>query len=417
MNRAELLRSFEYLAFAETKNQICRRLVSIDKKALRFLDDQVYRISTNCRVHIGQATGRWSDLGQCLQRGDWLGLTLDSKKEITSLVLLAPNRNSPAERSVSRETLRQWQLFLATVRSFFSKQKFLEVQTPTLVSCPGTEPFLDVFETQFKKGQKKQNFYLPTSPELHLKKLVAAGYGSVFEIRPCFRNGEISEIHQPEFWMLEWYRPGQNLQAIQKDCAELVTACAKALKVKPPRKKANFSMHELFRKNLNFDLQPSTQAAELLELSKKRGLVMPKNSDFDDAFYFLFLEKIENLLPSQSLTFVRDYPPSQAALARLTKEGWGDRFEMYWKGMEIANAYHELNDPDLQRQRSEDDLEKRKQLGRPPLNLDQDFFRALDSGMPPTAGIALGLERLFLALTNKKSLTEIRLFPMTEESN
>ena len=129
-------------------------------------------------------------------------------------------------------------------------------------------------------------------------------------------------------------------------------------------------------------------------------------------FSLLFLEKIEQQIPTDQLTFLKNYPPSQAALARLTTEGWGDRFEMYWKGMELANAYHELNNPKIQRERSNEDLQKRQHLGRPAVDLDEQFFQSLESGAPPSAGIALGLERLFMALTDRKSLAEIRLFPM-----
>ena len=403
MTRDELLQSFKYPAFSETKNQICRRLISIEKNSIRTLNEKSLRISKQLK---------WEK--DLFRPGDWIALTLNSRREITAVELLAPNQSGSFSLEIPRETLGEWEIFLRAVRQFFTNRDFLEVQTPTLVTCPGTEPFLDVFETDFRQGQRKQKYFLPTSPELHLKKIVAAGYGSVFEMRPCFRNGEVSDHHQPEFWMLEWYRPGHNLEAIKKDCHDLVRACAKALKVKNPLKTRDFSMRDLFKKYLDFDLRPTTQASELRALAEKFKLVMPKNSDFDDAFYFLFLEKIENKLAGSELLFVNNYPPSQAALARLTQEGWGDRFEMYWKGMEIANAYHELNDPKIQRQRSQDDLKKRKHLGRQDLQLDEDFFRALEGGMPPTAGIALGLERLFLALTNKKSLTEIRLFPISE---
>jgi lysyl-tRNA synthetase class 2 len=110
------------------------------------------------------------------------------------------------------------------------------------------------------------------------------------------------------------------------------------------------------------------------------------------------MEKIENQWPKDRLVFVEKYPPYQAALARVGSDGWAERFEAYWQGLELANAFHELNNPVLQRERAEDDLKKKQQLGKKPIELDAEFFAALDYGLPPAAGIALGLERLYMAL-------------------
>ena len=119
------------------------------------------------------------------------------------------------------------------------------------------------------------------------------------------------------------------------------------------------------------------------------------------------MEKIENKWPQDRLVFVEKYPPYQAALARIDKDGWAERFEVYWKGLELANAFHELNNPKIQRERANDDLEKKKQLGKKSVTLDEEFFQSLEYGMPPSAGIALGVERLYMALKNVKSIDSL----------
>ncbi len=126
--------------------------------------------------------------------------------------------------------------------------------------------------------------------------------------------------------------------------------------------------------------------------------------------FLIFMEKIESQLPQDELIFVEKYPPYQAALARLTEDGWGDRFEVYWKGLELANAFHELNDPSIQRRRSEEDLQKKKDLHKEAVSLDEEFFQCLEAGMPPSGGIALGVERLFMALFDIKTIKDLRVF-------
>ena len=308
--------------------------------------------------------------------------------------------------------LPQWMDFLNHVRTFFRGKNLLEVQTPTLVNCPGTEPFLDLFSTELVMGSRRQKFYLPTSPELSLKKLLAQGYSEIFEIKNCFRNGEISERHQPEFYMLEWYRTFCDLSQIQQDISHLFEYLAEVLPNSRYYKKTfqfhKKSMSQLFADHLQFELTPTTSIEELKVLAAKLGLHAQDYNLWDDVFYLIFIEKIEPFLDSTEPLFVEKYPPSQAALARLTDDGWGDRFELYWQGLELANAFHELNDPVLQEQRFNEDLEKKKQTGREVPPLDTDFIKALYQGMPPAAGIALGLERLFMVFYGIADIGEIR---------
>lgn len=336
--------------------------------------------------------------------------------------------------SATLATLELWSDFQFLVRKYFIQKGFVELQTPTLVDCPGTEPFLDPFTTEFQMGRSRRKYFLPTSPELHLKKSLARGMDKVFEIKTCFRNGEISQHHQPEFLMLEWYRAGENLASIQKDCENLFRYLANEFNRKNAKKGnqkifkfQQQSYFDLFKKHTALDLEnllksKTEDASSLMrEVAVKKGLIAaldPKDKsqdhwqDLDDLMNLLFTELVEPSLSPKHPIFVTDYPESQAAYARVGPRSTAERFELYWQGLEIANAFHEVNDPGLQRQRMIEDLQKKRKLGRAPVLLDEDFFRHLDFGLPPSSGIALGLERLFMALCSLKSLSEVRLFPM-----
>jgi elongation factor P--(R)-beta-lysine ligase len=304
---------------------------------------------------------------------------------------------------------RNWFEYQQHIRDFFREKRFLEVKTPTLVKCPGTEPSLDVFSTEFVNGSKKEKYYLPTSPEINLKKLLALGAERIFEIASVFRNGEKTERHHFEFTMLEWYRSYSNLSAIKHDLIELIEQIADKLKVARPREVLTYTLEELFQKYCDFKLTPQTTESELKELALKLNVDVKSATTIDDYFYLIFMEKIENQWPADRLVFVEKYPPYQAALARLDQNGWGDRFEAYWNGLELANAFHELNDPEIQRTRSREDLDKKMQMGKEIIGLDEAFFQALDQGMPPSSGIALGLERLYMALKNIKNIDQIKI--------
>lgn len=348
-----------------------------------------------------------------LKPGDVVAFPPKEKAGVREVRLLARSRGEQPATRASVETLRQWSRFQLLVREFFVDRDFVDAQTPTLVACPGTEPFLEVFRTKFEMGRRRENLFLPTSPELHLKKALALGFERVFEIKSCFRNGEISPHHQPEFLMLEWYRAGEDLEAIRGDLERLIRSTCAALKITKvsSKKFRRVTVADLFKKHVGFTLTPTTTLADLQTLARKLGL-NSEGHDWDDLFGLIFVDRIEAKIDAREPLFVESYPPSQAAYARIGKDGWAERFELYWKGLEIANAFHELNDPRVQKARMREDLSKKKQVGRKSIKLDQEFFRALESGMPPSSGIAVGLERLFLAATGLKDLAEVRLFPM-----
>lgn len=360
---------------------------------------------------VGQEDLRPSET---LISGDWVELFGEKKDNIFNIDrvhLLSPNTIDLGHGLEINSNVRTWSQFLVAVRAFFQIRGFDELQTPTLVSCPGTEPFLDAFKTTFYLGQRTNNYYLPTSPEIHLKKCLAKGWRRIFEIRPCFRNGELSPLHQPEFIMLEWYRTFATIDDIKSDVRALVH------QLQPQSSQGHWvqkSVSDLFKDFLNFDLKPDSQKEDLEELAQSLGIDTRTCIDFDEVFFLIFVDKIEPNLKKYEFLFLHSYPPSQAALARLTEEGWGDRFEFYIRGVEIANAFNELNDPALQRKRALEDLQKKQLYGKELVPLDEEFFRSLDRGMPPSCGIALGLERLFMATHNLQDLSEFRLFPVVQ---
>lgn len=307
--------------------------------------------------------------------------------------------------------IQKWSELKKQIRFFFEKNHFTEVETPSLVACPGSEPTLDVFSCELVVGSKKEKLFLPTSPEWHLKKALSQNFEKIYEIKSCFRNGEITQRHQPEFTLLEWYRAYSNLQAIKKDSLLLIEHLCSEFKVPKPQHIHSYSVAELFKKFLDFELTPETTEAELRSLAEKQKVDLRAAESIDDCFFLLFMEKIENQWSPNDLVFVEKYPPYQAALARLTPDGWGDRFEIYWKGLELANAFHELNDPKIQRLRFNDDVQKKAQLKKESIRSDEDFFAALDQGLPPSGGIALGVERLYMALFDVKEIHHLKLFP------
>lgn len=305
---------------------------------------------------------------------------------------------------VSVETLNKWTLFHQDVREFFVSQGFLEVLTPHLVLCPGSEPSLDVFQIE------NTPYFLPTSPEWHLKKALVMGFENIFEIKNCFRKNESTEKHRPEFLMLEWYRSFEKLEKIQRDVVELIHFCCQKSLQPPPQSVEVWTIQELFKKYLNFDFTPQTSEAELRRLAGDHQVDVRSATSIDDVFFLLFGERIENQFDREKLLFVKNYPPYQAALAQISEEGWGERFEAYWKGFELCNAFQELNDPKIQRQRFAEDQAKKVLMGKSPVGVDEDFFEALERGLPPSSGIALGLERLFMALYQMNDFKHLRLF-------
>lgn len=328
---------------------------------------------------------------------------------------LAPRREE-IKKGDEASPLRFRSQFLNKLEETLTAMGLERVETPYLVANPGMEPSLEPFAMDWSWGENKKTYFLPTSPELHLKKLLARGWTDIFEVKTCFRNSEFSDHHQPEFQMLEWYRAFKDLGQIERDLQGLLSAFYQAGMIQPKEgesgepqiKKMRYS--ELFLRFLDFELRPQTSSEDLRELCRKQQIHFTPEDSWNDLFFRLSLEKIEPHLESLGPLLITHFPPSQSALARCTPDGWADRFEFYWRGLEIANAFHELNDPDEQNKRFSIEIEERKKLGTRYLEPDWDFLKHLKAGMPPAAGVALGVERLMMACGNISKLSELRAF-------
>ena len=316
--------------------------------------------------------------------------------------------------------------FLQTIRQFFVKQDFIEIDAPSLIPAAGMEPHIEPFVTEFRrKSGEKQTYFLHTSPEFLMKKMLVAGYEKIFYLGHAFRNEELAPLHSPEFSMLEWYRAYQDYTALMDDCVELIAYLREKLRTKwqnlwrqddlLQQNRRIISLTQLMQKRCGFDLAQigKNDAQKLLQICHANGFT---NADetwpVDDLFFLLFLEMAEPGLGADAPTIVKDYPSWMASLAKKKADDprFVERFELYLDSMELANAFTELNDPDEQTDRLLAEQKYRRQLGRTKIPLDTDFIAALRAGMPPAAGIALGVDRLMMVFTNRKNIAEVQPF-------
>ena len=323
----------------------------------------------------------------------------------------------PAWRpSADLATLRLRAELLARIRTFFAVRGVLEVETPALSAAAITEPNLASFSTVYAGPGLRcgQPLYLHTSPEFPMKRLLAAGSGCIYQIARVFRDGEAGRRHNPEFTLLEWYRVGFDHHRLMDEVAELVTELlAGRLALAEPER---LSYRELFQRHL--DLNPhQAGVAELAACAEVQGVPILPGMPADDADPWLDLlltHGIEPHLGMGRLTFVYDYPASQAALARLRPDDplVGERFELYLNGVELANGFHELGDAGEQRRRFEAENAARQALGLPVMPVDENLLAALEAGLPDCAGVALGFDRLAMLAAGKTALAEVLAFPV-----
>lgn len=315
--------------------------------------------------------------------------------------------------SAALTTLRLRASLLGIIRSFFAERDVLEVDTPALSKASVSDPNLHSFITHYQgPGQAHgQALYLQTSPEFPMKRLLAAGSGSIYQISKVFRNGENGRYHNPEFTLLEWYRVGFDHYQLMKEVEALINACLSNKMTLQPSQR--WSYRQIFLHYLNID--PLTASiAELRHCCLNQNITLydaiPEH-DTDPWLDLLLSHCIEPQLDRNRLCFIYDYPASQAALARLKPNDpeLAERFEVYLNGIELANGFHELNDPEEQRQRFENDNRARQEQGLPCIPIDQNLLAALSS-LPDCAGVALGLDRLLLIASSQTNLSDTLSF-------
>ena len=311
------------------------------------------------------------------------------------------------------------------IREFFQRRGFVEVETPTMVREPGQEAHLQLFETAFCVPGKTDPRFLISSPEHHMKRLLGSGFERIFQVCRCYRNGESSETHNPEFSMLEWYRAYASYEEIMTDVEELVVHVAREVRGKGEIVRGGerinlelpwqrFSVEKAFREFAGIELG----VCESDEVFKKKAIGLGYGSvgvedNWEEIFFKILLEKVEPALSRVGAAFLLDFPARMAALAKLKKENpdWAERVELYIGGLELANGYTELNDPREQRQRFHEERKRRLKAGNSRLPLDEKFLTMMEQGMPPAGGMALGVDRLIMLLTGAETIAEVVAFP------
>jgi lysyl-tRNA synthetase class 2 len=306
-------------------------------------------------------------------------------------------------------TLARLQLraaILAKIRAFFAERGVLEVETPLLCPSTATDLFIESFTTQYQWDDR--TYYLQTSPEFPMKRLLASGSGAIYQLGKAFRHEPRGHLHNPEFTMLEWYRPGFDHHNLMDEMDDLLQGVLNT----PPATRLSYA--ELFKHYLS--LNPHT--SDLTELQNcaihhnLEGLMELQTLDRDDWLNLLLTHFIEPRLGHECPVFIYDYPASQAALARIRAEQppVAERFEVYFRGVELANGYHELSDATEQQQRFERDIQLRQKRGYPTPPVDKKLLAALRQGFPNCAGVALGIDRLIQLAANASSLAEVISF-------
>ncbi|WP_336763132.1 EF-P lysine aminoacylase EpmA [Asaia sp. VD9] len=308
-------------------------------------------------------------------------------------------------------------LLQRSLRAFFEARGYLEVETPYAVTSPGEEIHLRCFRTELEAPDgTRMTRFLHTSPEFAMKRIVAATGLPVFQLARVWRNGEQSALHAPEFTMLEWYRPGAGLLSLMDETETLlrrllppeVTYGGTCLRIDQPFER--LTMAEAFTRYVGVDLLAIGEDAP--RLAREAQTVLRAGENWEDLFFRLLLERVEPRIGRDSPTFLTHWPAAQAALSRRDPEDprVALRFELYAAGIELANAFEELTDPDEQRDRFEADRARRLAL-YPDQDwpLDEAFLRDLE-GLPPCSGIALGFDRLVMLATGAPRLCDILWF-------
>jgi lysyl-tRNA synthetase class 2 len=320
---------------------------------------------------------------------------------------------------------------LQAIRAFFAARDFVEVETPALQVSPGLEPHLQAFATELvEPGEGARPRYLHTSPEFAMKKLLVAGVPRLFQLARCYRNGERGATHHPEFTMLEWYRAGAGYEDLMADCEALLSDCVAAAGAEayrwqgrsadPRGRWERLGVAEAFARHCGIDLLATTpdplapSLDRLAAAAAPLGIAPHPGDGWEDLFFRLFLERVEPRLGLGAPTILYDYPASMAALAR-RKSGdprLAERFELYVAGLELANAFGELTDAAEQRARFAAGQAKKRARYGTAYPVDEDFLAALAFGMPESAGIALGVDRLVMLASGAQRIEDVLWAPV-----
>jgi len=296
-----------------------------------------------------------------------------------------------------RKTLRQRALILREIKRFFVESAYLEIETPYRVPAPAPESHIDAIGSG--------DWYLQTSPELCMKRLMAAGYEKIFQICRCWREGERGSRHLPEFTMLEWYRAGCDYQGLMKECEEMIRRVAASVG----------AGERLVYLDREIDLKGPWERISVKKAFERYSTVTTGEALLRDTFDEVMVRDIEPRLGAGRPTFIYDYPAERRALARLKEEDptEAERFELYIGGLELANGFSELVDPQEQRSHFQEENDYRVSMGRAAYAISERFLEELGN-MPPSAGIALGVDRLVMVFTDARRIDDVVAFTPEE---
>ncbi len=286
---------------------------------------------------------------------------------------------------------------IGSIRRFFIDNDYLEVETPIRIPAPAAEAYIEAVESG--------DWFLQTSPELCMKRLLAAGFERIFQIAKCFRQAERGRLHLPEMTLLEWYRADSSYLDMMNECEALIGRVARKLN----------SKNSLTYQGSEIDLTPPWRRISVSEAFEKFTSLSMEAALENDQFDLMMVEEIEPNLAKSQPVFLYDYPASRGTLARLKPQDsrYSERFELYIGGLEICNAFSELIDPVEQKTRFEREQESRRESGRRVYPLPHKFLDALKD-MPEAAGNALGMDRLAMLFADAKQIDEVVAFTPEE---
>lgn len=312
----------------------------------------------------------------------------------------------------SIESLRLRAKLLQKIRSYFSARDVLEVETPLLSHSCGTDPYLDFFTTTYEYAAQSNKLFLQASPEFAMKRLLCAGSGSIYQICKAFRKGESGRFHNPEFTMLEWYRVGYNLEHLMDDVEDLLVFLSKeSLSLSTTEK---YSYREVFTNVTGLDpfvFSVEQYSAFVIKHNRAEALTICGH-DHNLWLDFIFSHYVQPSLGLSGFCLVYGYPATQSSLARINIENPEivDRVEVFFKGVELGNGYYELQDAQEQNQRFDNEIQVRQEIGCPLVVKDDRLISALYEGLPDCSGIAIGLDRLLMILTESVSIDDVLSF-------
>ena len=315
------------------------------------------------------------------------------------------------QSNASRETLLKRALMMKQIRAFFDVRDVVEVETPLLSRYSTTDPHLDSLGTRFRE----QDCYLNTSPEYAMKRLLARWQQPIYQICKAFRDDELGPNHNPEFTMLEWYRPGYDMMQLIDEVAGLVRSVFGQSEVDPVFESVSYQ--QAFEDVTGFDPHQVT-AVQCFQYSVDNRVEIPQgltaDDDVDDWLDWLLTQRVLPAFKTDGFTFLYDYPATQCALAKLGP-GSGQvnvakRFELFYGELELANGFHELTDADEQLSRFQQENAQRLRAGKEVSRIDENFIAALRSGLPDCSGVAMGLDRFLMVLTGATSIDQVLSF-------